>query len=65
MLLFDRDMDALPSWDHKAIYVATFDVRDPEVTQPSAPRKIALPFYSAKPLGNRTWRVLSPGLSFL
>ena len=65
MLLFDRDTDALPGFDHKAIYVATLDVRDPEVAQPSAPHKIELPFHSGAPLGNRTWRVLSPSMSFL
>jgi hypothetical protein len=34
MLLFERDSAALPSWDHRAIYVATLAVRDPEVARP-------------------------------
>ena len=34
MLLFERDSAALPGWGHRAIYVATLAVRDPEVAQP-------------------------------
>ena len=35
------------------------------VSHASAPRKIVFPFETSVPLGNRTWRAIEPGLSFL
>lgn len=31
MLMFQRDTSAIPGWNHQQLYVATLDVRDPEV----------------------------------
>ena len=66
MLLFERDANSLPGFDHKDLFVATLNVRgDPESGYPSKPQKVTMPFRSDKPLGNRTWRALQPTMSFL
>ena len=65
MLLFQRDPDAIPGWDHTQLYVSTLYVRDGEESYPSQPLKLTLPFHSPKPLGKRTWRALEPSISWL
>lgn len=68
-VLLERDAAALrPGWDLKHLFVATLDVRNPPATQnewPGAPIKVQMPFHSAVPLGNRTWRAFQPEFSFL
>ena len=66
MLLFKRDPDAIPGWDHTNLYVSTINVRAPwSEKYPSTPKKVTIPFHSPKPLGSRTWRALEPSISFL
>ena len=65
MLLYEQDAAALPGWDHQALFVATLNVRSPGAAGPSAPARVAMPFRSDQPLGNRTWRALEVGMSFV
>jgi hypothetical protein len=66
MLMFEQDTGSLPGFDHKQLYVSTLSVRDHESAGPSVPQKLTLPFHSRdKPVGSRTWRALSPSISFL
>jgi hypothetical protein len=44
------------------MYVSTVDTRAP--SKPSAAVKVDIPFVNSK-LGNRTWRVTEPSLSYL
>jgi hypothetical protein len=69
-VLLERDTAALrPGWDLQHLFVATLDVRHPPSDQnewrPTTPIKVEMPFHSAVPLGNRTWRAIEPEFSFL
>ena len=57
------DAAATPAFSLEGMYVSTVDTRAP--SKPSAAVKVDIPFVAAEPLGNRTWRVTEPSLSYL
>jgi hypothetical protein len=59
----DADPGALPAFANRAMYVSTMDTRRPSA--PSVPTKVLFPFESSAPIGNRTWRAISPSISFV
>ena len=62
-LLVATDAAATPAFSLEGMYVSTVDTRAP--SKPSAAVKVDIPFVAAEPLGNRTWRVTEPSLSYL
>ena len=63
-MLFDEDPAALRGWNHRDVFVSIIDTREPKQSPPT-PHKVVFPWIPDRPLGNRTWRALSPGLSFV
>lgn len=61
-LLVTTDSAATPAFSLEGMYVSTVDTRAP--SKPSAAVKVDIPFVNSK-LGNRTWRVTEPSLSYL
>lgn len=64
VMLFDKDPAALRGWNHRDLYVSIVDTRHPTQAPPT-PLKILFPWIPDRPLGNRTWRAFSPGLTFV